>query len=104
MLGLLWAQGEPGDPVRPDDKEWTAREHAWDLYFTASADGGASFAPPVAVLKACRTDPKVPRRQPAYGGDYISLAASADGDFHPLWVDTRDGRGEIQTARIGIQT
>ena len=102
VLGLVWAQGEPGDPVRPDDKAWTAREHAWDLYFTASADGGASFAPPVAMLKTSRTDPKVPRWP--YGSDYISLAASADGDFHPLWVDTREGKGEIQTAKIGIQT
>ena len=102
VLGLLWIQGNPGDPVRPWDKAWTAREHAWDLYFTASTDGGTTFAAPVSVLKTpSRTDPKMGFW--IYGGDYISLAASTDGAFHPLWVDTRDSKAEIQTAKIQVQ-
>ena len=102
VLGLSWIQGNPGDLVRPHDKAWTSREHAWDLYFTASADGGTTFADPVPVLKTpSRTDPKM--NFWAYGGDYHSLAASPDGAFHPLWIDTRDGKGEIQTARIEVQ-
>jgi hypothetical protein len=103
VLGLAWIQGEAGDPVRPDDKAWTSRPHAWDLYVTASADGGATFAEPVPILKtASRTDPKVPRWP--YGTDYLSLAATADGDFHLIWVETRDGKGEIQVAKFEVQT
>ena len=45
------------------------------------------------------TDPKLASR--SYGTDYIALAAAADGSFHPVWIDTRDGRRSIQTARIG---
>lgn len=102
VLGLSWIQGSPGDLVRPWDKAWIAREHPWELFFSASADGGTTFAAPVPVLETpSRTDPKMGFW--IYGGDYLSLAASADGVFHPLWVDTRDGKAEIQTARVEVQ-
>jgi hypothetical protein len=88
--------------VRPDDKAWTSREHAWDLYFTASADGGTTFTAPVRVLETpSRTDAKFPNWP--YRADYLSLAASSDGAFHALWIDTRDSKGELQTARIEVQ-
>ncbi len=103
VLGLAWVQGEPGDAVRLDDEAWTSREHAWDLYVTASADGGATFTTPVSALGTpSRTDAKLWRWP--HGTEYISLAASPDGSFHLLWVDTRDGRGEIQTARIVVES
>lgn len=102
VLGLSWIQGDPGDPVRFDDKSWTSREHAWDLYFTASTDGGATFAAPARLLQTpSRTDPRFPNWP--YRADYHSLAASADGSFHPLWIDTRDGKGEIQTTRVEVR-
>src|SRR5262249_50386407 len=102
VLGLSWIQGNPGDLVRFDDKAWTSREHAWDLYFTASTDGGTTFAIPVRVLQTpSRTDARFPNWP--YRTDYLSLAASADGAFHPLWIDTRDSKGEIQTTRIEVQ-
>jgi hypothetical protein len=102
VLGLVWIQGKPGDPVRFDNEAWTAREHAWDLYFTASSDGGTTFAAPLPLLEtSSRTDPKLSRWP--YGTDYISLAATPDGAFHPLWVDTRNSKGEIQTVRIEVQ-
>src|SRR5262249_34157222 len=62
VLGLVWIQGEPGDRVPADDEAWSAREHAWELYFTASADGGKTYATPVRLLKTpYRTDTKLPR-------------------------------------------
>jgi hypothetical protein len=73
-----------------------------DLDFTASADGGATFVAPVPVLKTpSRTDTELTRWP--YGTDYISLATPSDGSFHPLWVDTRDGRGEVQTSKIEVR-
>ena len=102
MLGVVWIQGERGDVIRPSDEAWLSREHPWGLYFTASADGGATFAAPVPVLKTpSRTDTKLTLWP--YGTDYISLATPSDGSFHPLWVDTRDGRGEVQTAKIEVR-
>ena len=99
VLGVAWLQGEPGSPLSPADKTLGTREYAWDLYFTASTDGGATFAAPVRMLKTpSRTDPSLARW--AYGTDYLSLAAPTDGSFHLLWVDTRGGKGEIRTAKI----
>lgn len=102
VLGVIWIQGDPGDLVHPFDKTWTSREHPWNLYFSASADGGATFAPPIPVLNSPSwTDPKMDFWP--YGCENIALAVSPDGAFHPLWVDTRDSKGEIQTARIEVQ-
>ncbi len=99
VLGLAWIQGEPGEEVRPDDPAWASHEHPWDLYFTASVDGGSTFLAP-RLITSSRTDPKVSSRP--YGTDYISVASSADGVFHVVWIDTRNGKREIQTARIGV--
>lgn len=99
VLGVGWIQCRPGDPVRLVDRDWTSREHDWDLYFIASADGGKTFTAPLGVLKeSYRTDTSLPRWP--FGGDYISLASAPDGSFHLAWIDTREGRGEIQTVRI----
>lgn len=102
VVGLAWVQGKPGDPVRSMDEAWWSREHDWDLYVTATADGGTTFAPPAPVLAtSSRTDPTLPGRP--YASDYLSLAAAADGSFHLVWVDTRDRRCEIRTARVQVR-
>ena len=91
----------PGTPFRLTTRRGP-REHAWDLYVTASANGAPTFAAPVSVSKSpSRTDPKLARWP--YGTDYISLAAASDGSFHLLWVDTRDSKGEVQTAKIDVR-
>ena len=99
---MAWLQGEPGSPTSPADAALGTREFAWGLYFSASADGGATFAPPVSLLKSpSRTDPSLVRW--AYGTDYLSLATPVDGSFHLLWVDTRGGKGALQTAKIEVR-
>jgi hypothetical protein len=35
-------------------------------------------------------------------GDYAGLAADLDGVFHALWIDRRNGRPELYTARIAL--
>jgi hypothetical protein len=104
VLGVAWVHGEAGSEERMKQRVNNTgvgiREDSWNLFFTASADGGKSFAAPVPLLKEpYRTDEKVTPRWP-YGTDYISLAAPPDSSFHLLWVDSRDGRGVIQTAKI----
>ena len=102
VLGVMWLQGEPGSPISPADKALGTREFAWSLDFTASADGGATFAPPVPLLQSpSRTDPSLPRW--AHGTDYLSLAAPPDGSFQLLWVDTRGGKGQLQAARVEVR-
>jgi hypothetical protein len=98
-IGLAWIQGEPGDNVRIFDKEWTGHEHRWDLYFTASADGGATFLAEPLRITSSRTDPTLGSRP--YGTDYIALAAPPDGSFHLVWVNTQDGQRAVQAVKIG---
>jgi hypothetical protein len=101
VLGVAWIQRDPGSEERTKRRvEWP--EKKWDLYFTASVDGGESFATPVPLLEhSYRTDAKVTPRWP-HGTDYISLATPPDGSFHPLWIDSTEGKGVMESARIDV--
>ena len=97
----------------------------WNLYFTASTDGGDTWATPVRVSSEPtvaftaandRPVPFVVRQAPAgiavamlsafsrwpAGGDYMGLAADASGVFHPFWVDGRSGIFEVYTSRVQV--
>jgi hypothetical protein len=41
-------------------------------------------------------------RSPFLGGDYAGLAPSADGAFHPVWIDNRDGVSQMWTTRVRV--
>jgi hypothetical protein len=112
-IGIMWYDTRD---VAPD---------GWNLYFTASSDGGETWAPPVRVSSeptpafTAANDRPVPAfvsqtpagitvgmlsafsRWPA-GGDYMGLTADAAGVFHPFWVDGRSGLFEVYTSRIQV--
>jgi hypothetical protein len=105
-VGFSWAHHAQDAPLTP----------CYVLQFTASTDGGQSFANPV-QLAPKPTCPDTPGNRaiayPAYGGrtdtvattwlhggHYIGLAAGSDGVFHPVWTDTRDGPFRVYTARV----
>ena len=87
-------------------------------YFAASLDGGNTFLPAVRVSSAPTESEAVMRSLVAArtngtsvsflggghpsGGDYLGLAADADGTFHPLWVDGRTGTNQIWTAAVRV--
>jgi hypothetical protein len=85
----------------------------FDLFFSASLDGGESYLPNVQVsdTQSC-SDPNVAgntvggfnaaRFWPA-GGHYFGLAADADGVFHALWADSRTGVYQLWTAPIWVK-
>lgn len=77
------------------------------LYFTASLDGGKTFLPEVRVSSApscpdTARNGRVATRWPE-GGDYSGLAAAADGTFHVLWPDSRDGIYRLWTAPVTVK-
>lgn len=81
----------------------------WHAYFTASTDGGKTFLPSVALSDQDDTswrpvDVGLPTDRSdrfAYnGGDTVGLAATADGIFHPFWVDSRTGSVQLWTASV----
>ncbi|HVT37620.1 MAG TPA: sialidase family protein, partial [Gemmatimonadaceae bacterium] len=108
------------------------RNHAdnlgWDVRFTTSFDGGATFQPSVMVSEHGASfpagtarerlrpagDPDAPRTERAQisagrdsflfmGGDTAGLAADAAGLFHAVWVDNHTGVPQVWTAWIAVR-
>ena len=97
QVGLAWYD------TRADD-----RGDCFDLYFTASLDGGRSFLPNVRISEhtSCPRAPDTAWRgigqRWAFGGDYTGLAAAADGSFHIFWAGLREGVYQIWTSRVTV--
>lgn len=100
VVGVTWYD------ARHDPRTYRSDFRCQDLYFAASLDGGRTFLPEVKVSSAenCPDTPangETGRRWSA-GGDYHGLAAAADGSFHVLWTDSRDGIYKPRTATIHV--
>ena len=95
VLGVLWIQ----------DERYESDARCYRVWFAASVDGGENFSLPTTVSdKVSCSDPKL-NPEPYFktrvkGGDYIGLAAAADGSFHAVWIDARDGAFRLYAARI----
>lgn len=79
------------------------------VVFSASVDGGRSFQPPVRVSTESSCPSRDPRNaaahahRPLAGGDYNGLAATADGLFHLVWADARDGMYRLRHASARVE-
>jgi hypothetical protein len=96
-VAVLWLQHE----------RYEMNPQCYRTYISASTDGGQSFAVPVAVsdstsCPARSTTQNFFTYRPR-GGDYIGLAAAADGSFHATWSDARSGTFRTRTARIVVE-
>jgi hypothetical protein len=107
-----------------DTRRWPERDR-FDVFFTASTDGGETFLP----ARRINSLPSIPRgpgnlvptsgsegnemlgnpavvssmsSYRASGGDYIGMAADAAGVFHPFWPDARSGTYHVWTGRIEV--
>jgi hypothetical protein len=105
---------------------WSDRRHhpdnlGWDMRFTASLDGGETFAPSVQISEGGTSfdanTPWFPLRPATQtglnlqvslsnflfiGGDTWGLTADANGAFHPVWVDSRGGVPQMWTAAVTV--
>jgi hypothetical protein len=100
VVGVSWYD------AREDPRSYRGEFACQHVFFTASLDGGQSFLPEVKVSSAenCSDTPangEAGRRWKA-GGDYHGLAAAADGRFHILWADSREGIYQLRTASIRV--
>jgi hypothetical protein len=100
IVAVSWYDGS-GDP-----RDYLEGYRCQHVFVAASLDGGQTFLPPVRVSTAenCPDTPangEAGKRWTA-GGDYHGLAAAADGRFHLLWADSREGRYQLRTAIISI--
>lgn len=79
----------------------------FDLYVSASVDGGATFLPNARVTPETSCPGASDAQQGVaarwrFGGDYSGLAADADGRFHLLWADSRTGVYQLWTATVSL--
>jgi len=81
----------------------------FDVYFTASLDGGKTFLPEVRVSSATSC-PDTPQDKGVFdngtfgaGGDYSGLAATPEGLFHVVWSDARSGIYQLRTASVTVR-
>jgi hypothetical protein len=97
IVGLLWLQYE----------RYEQNPRCYRTYFAASIDGGRSFTRPVHVSDSVSCPTKIVTETGFFkyrhrGGDYIGLAAAADGSFHAVWSDAREGSFRTFTTRIAM--
>ncbi len=117
MVGVSWFDGR-----NSVDKK------GYDIYFTASVDGGLTFLPVVRVSSATsqparygqNTLPEFLIEKPtekgervitmtspfstrSTGADYSTMAVDTLGRFHPLWIDARNGAAwQLYTSTVRI--
>ena len=115
VVGVAWFDGR-ADPAG----------RSYDVYFTASVDGGRTFLPSARVSSAtsrptsglnvvaralvgesgAKGDRVIPLVSPfntrAAGGDYSTMAVDSAGRFHPLWTDARTGTWQLYTSTVRV--
>lgn len=94
VLAIAWRDGrhQPGT-------------ECFDVYVTASLDGGATFLGEQRVTSTTScSDRKLNGTGWSDGGDYFGLAGDAHGRFRLLWSDARGGVFQLRTAVVEITT
>ncbi|HEX5073014.1 MAG TPA: sialidase family protein [Gemmatimonadaceae bacterium] len=114
VVGVMWL-----------DTRASAANDAYDVFFSASLDGGETFLPPVRVSSEPSRPAGPGNMRPALSrlryagdtlimdflsgysrwrdaGDYVGLTSDATGVFHPVWPDSRHGTFQLETARIEL--
>jgi hypothetical protein len=100
VVGVSWLERNIR-PMAKDDQAGHFNE-TYDLFFTASLDGGRTFLTPVKVSsQSSRPAGEVGRFFP--GQDYMLTDAAVDGTFHLLWPDARTGVFQLLTAPVRIK-
>jgi hypothetical protein len=96
---------------------------SYDVYFTASVDGGETFIAPAKVTSVSSKPASDINARPVplsarggesslgvsfisaysrymHAGDYMGLTADVQGTFHLFWADARDGSYQIYSSRV----
>jgi hypothetical protein len=115
VVGVMWY-----------DRRDSADGLGWTIRFSASLDGGDTFLPSVPVSApntyggqeewsllgrvSVPSDSVAPLTVAVSltgfhfnGGHTAGMAASAEGVFHPFWIDNRTGVAQVWTARVTVE-
>ena len=79
----------------------------FQLYFTASADGGKTFAQPIKITQQpiCPDYAQLgfPGRRWRTGGDYFGFTTTKDGQFHLFWPKAKQGTFGLWSTRVTVK-
>lgn len=107
------------------DNRQALHKPAYDIYFTASTDGGESFLPEVRVSTGTSFNSRAVDGQPSIydnpyqfpegtyaftsmylmrslAADYSEMSVDSAGRFHPVWPDARSGTFQLYTSAIRV--
>jgi hypothetical protein len=99
IVGISWLQRRIG-PM--DYERNTTFNETYDLFFTASLDGGETFRAPVRIsTQSSNPAGRVVRFFP--GQDYMLTETASDGTFHLLWPDARSGTFQLYARAVRIE-
>lgn len=106
VVGISWLQRTIRGGSQPGDKEcerFVCFNETYDLFFTASLDGGDTFTPATRIT-AASSNP-IPKHAGRFwpGQDYMLSAAASDGLFHLLWPDARTGIFQLYTRSVRVE-
>ena len=116
VVGVTWLDTRP-----------SAADDAYDVFYSASLDGGQTFLPAVRVSSETSRPAGPGNVRPGLGrlryagdtlimdflsgysrwrdvGDYVGLTSDEKGVFHAVWPDSRNGTFQLQTARIELMS
>jgi hypothetical protein len=126
VVGVLWYDRRDDgfskesifSGLRRTTESLIEHDNRWQIYFSASLDGGESFLPNVKVSTALFSNNAPGNWVPMARRDKLSFylpqniypgagkagcfAASSDGQFRALWVDSRTGVSQIWTVPIEV--
>ncbi len=112
ILGIIWFEALPPN------------FETYDLFFTASCDGGATFLPPRRVTSQPSISDSLQNRaitqiggvrkknEPIFfsaysrwrwAGEYTGVTADNEGIFHAFWPDARRGAFQLYSSRISVE-
>lgn len=114
VIGVMWY-----------DTRDCEKQDCYNLYFSASTDGGATFLPAKKASSETSFPISSKNLMPFYGfvipgkdsseiryrsafgrwangGDYLGFIADAEGAFRPFWIDSRNGVFQVFTTRIKV--
>jgi hypothetical protein len=104
VVGISWLQRSigPTPPQKQGDHVVVNFNETYDVFFSASLDGGETFLAPVRITsRSSKPQGRVLRFWP--GHDYILTAAASDGTFHLLWPDARTGLFQLYARAVRVE-
>lgn len=106
VVGISWLQRKIGPIQQENDKDcqkFTCFNETYDLFFTASLDGGDTFLAPLKITS--RSSAPLSKHASRFlpGSDYMLTEAAGDGTFHLLWPDARNGIFQLYASAVRVE-